>query len=87
MRIPSATAGLIRDIEGHFMRITEQKDCTEEEKKVQEINSGMYIFDSAALSRSLKELKNDNSQGEYYLTDTLEIIKNYGMKIEAMPGR
>ena len=83
---PFGYGRIIRDSEGHFMRITEQKDCTEEEKKVQEINSGMYIFDSAALSRSLKELKNDNSQGEYYLTDTLEIIKNYGMKIEAMPA-
>jgi bifunctional UDP-N-acetylglucosamine pyrophosphorylase/glucosamine-1-phosphate N-acetyltransferase len=43
----------------------------------------MYLFDAAALSSALDNLSNDNAQGEYYLPDTLEIIKNAGSKVEA----
>ena len=57
----------------------EQKDATLEEQRVDEINSGMYIFDSAILSKALSKLTNDNVQGEYYLTDTIEIVKSEGL--------
>jgi bifunctional UDP-N-acetylglucosamine pyrophosphorylase/glucosamine-1-phosphate N-acetyltransferase len=81
---PTGYGRIIRDDEGNFLRITEHKDCTEEELKVNEINSGMYVFNSEALSFSLEKITNDNSQGEYYLTDTIQIIKKSGLKVNAM---
>ncbi len=85
MEDPHGYGRIIRDAEGHFLRITEDKDCTEEEKKVCEINSGMYIFDTAMLQDSLKKLTNNNAQGEYYLTDTIELILRAGGQADAVP--
>ena len=68
-----------------YGRITEHKDCTEEERLTKEINAGMYLFDTAMLRDSLSKLTNDNAQGEYYLTDTIEIIKSAGGRVDAMP--
>ena len=76
---------IIRDAEGSFLKITEDKDCTEEERLTKEINAGMYLFDTAMLKDSLKKLTNDNAQGEYYLTDTIELIKSVGGRVDAMP--
>lgn len=70
-----------------FEKIVEQKDATEEEKEINEINTGVYIFNCRALSESFKELKNDNAQNEYYLTDCLEIIKNKGFKVGVMTAK
>lgn len=67
---------ILRDAQGKFLRIVEQKDATEEEKAIREINSGMYVFQSASLSHSLRKLTNRNAQKEYYLTDTIEIINS-----------
>ncbi|MBR3539354.1 MAG: NTP transferase domain-containing protein [Eubacterium sp.] len=82
---PKGYGRIIRDAEGHFLKITEDKDCTPEEKEVREINSGMYLFDTAMLRDSLGKLTNDNAQGEYYLTDTIELIKAAGGRVDAMP--
>ena len=76
---------IIRDAEGNFLRITEAKDCTEEEKLTKEINSGMYLFDTAMLKESLGKLDNNNAQGEYYLTDTIALIKEAGGRVDAVP--
>ena len=76
---------IVRDSEGEFSKIVEHKDATDEERLVKEINSGMYIFNCKALSEALDLLKNDNAAGEYYLTDTIEIIKNTGLEVAAMP--
>ncbi|MBQ8983198.1 MAG: NTP transferase domain-containing protein [Lachnospiraceae bacterium] len=65
---------IIRDKEGSFAKIVEQKDATDEEKAVREINSGMYVFRSADLKESLSKITNQNAQNEYYLTDTIEIL-------------
>lgn len=67
---------IVRDASGNFQRIVEQKDATPEEQAIREINSGMYVFRSADLSDSLMQIRNDNAQKEYYLTDTIEIIHN-----------
>ena len=85
--LPDATGygRIIRDQAGAFQKIVEQKDCNEEEAAVKEINSGMYIFNSEALTASLGKLTNDNAQGEYYLTDTIAISKGAGMKVGAVP--
>ncbi len=64
-------------------KIVEQKDANEEEKMVCEINSGMYFFDIEKLSFALSKLDNNNAQGEYYLTDTIEILINAGEKVGA----
>lgn len=75
---------IIRSDSGEFVKIVEQKDATDEEKQVCEINSGMYIFNSEALTASLGLLSNDNAAGEYYLTDTIALIKKIGLKVSAM---
>ena len=67
-----------------FDKIVEQKDANEEEKACREVNTGVYIFDSAQLLKAFDSLSNNNAQGEYYLTDTLEIIKNNGGKVGIM---
>ena len=82
---PTGYGRIIRDADGKFLKIVEHKDCTEEELAVNEINSGMYVFNAEALSASLSMLNNDNAQGEYYLTDTIGIIKSAGLKINALP--
>lgn len=73
---PTGYGRIIKDSWGKFVKIVEQKDATLEDQKVDEINSGMYIFDSAILSKALSKLTNNNAQGEYYLTDTIEIVKS-----------
>lgn len=64
-------------------KIVEQKDATPEEAAVAEINSGMYFFDIQKLKGALSRLTNNNSQGEYYLTDTIEILLNDGESVGA----
>ena len=75
---PTGYGRIIKDNWGKFVKIVEQKDATVEEQRVDEINSGRYIFDSAILSKALAKITNDNAQGEYYLTDTIEIVKSEG---------
>ncbi len=81
---PTGYGRIVRDADGNFTKIVEQKDGTPEELAVCEINSGMYIFNSEALSASLELLSNDNAAGEYYLTDTIALIKKIGLKASAM---
>lgn len=76
---PTGYGRIIKDNWGKFVKIVEQKDATLEEQRVDEINSGMYIFDSAVLNQALAKLTNNNAQGEYYLTDTIEIVKSEGL--------
>ena len=59
-------------------KIVEHKDATEEERMISEINTGTYCFDNQALFEALKDVTNDNVQGEYYLPDVIEILKNKG---------
>ena len=73
---PTGYGRIIKDEDGNFIKIVEQKDASGEEQKVNEINSGMYLFDSGILSQTLDMIDNNNAQGEYYLTDTIEIVKN-----------
>lgn len=80
---PTGYGRIIKDSWGKFVKIVEQKDATLEEQRVQEINSGMYIFNSDILTATLSKLTNDNAQGEYYLTDTIEIVKSEGLGVVA----
>lgn len=74
---------IVRNTDGNVKKIVEQKDASEEEKKINEVNSGMYVFDSEDLSDALSKLTPNNAQGEYYLTDTVEILLGAGKKAGA----
>jgi bifunctional UDP-N-acetylglucosamine pyrophosphorylase/glucosamine-1-phosphate N-acetyltransferase len=71
---------IVRDNDGSVLKIVEQKDASEE-KKINEVNSGMYVFDAQSLVYALDKITPNNAQGEYYLTDTLEILLSAGKKI------
>ena len=70
-----------RDENGSFLHVIEEKDCTPQQLEITELNTGVYIFNSPLLLEALKELKNDNSQGEYYITDVPAIMRRKGAKI------
>lgn len=70
--------------DGKITGIREYKDATEEEKAIREVNAGTYCFKAAWLWENLEKIKNDNAQGEYYLTELFHIAKDEGEKIEAI---
>ena len=72
---------VLRDEAGNYLRIVEEKDCTPEQYNIPELNSGVYVFDAKMLLEALKELRNENAQHEYYLTDVPEILMKKGCKI------
>ena len=80
---PTGYGRIIRDEKGGLAGITEQKDCNEAEKLIKEINSGVYWFNSEMLKNTLPKLQTANAAGEYYLTDTIGIIRNEGGKTSA----
>ena len=84
--MPDATGygRIIRTATGTVEKIVEHKDATEAERKVQEVNSGIYCFEAQDLFQALSEVTCDNAQGEYYLPDVLEILCNKGEKIWAV---
>jgi len=65
-------------------RIVEEKDASEEEKKIHEVNAGIYAFKRTVLETYLPKLSNDNAQEEYYLTDLVALSKNDGLRIEPL---
>ena len=72
---------IIRDENGDFAEVVEDRDCTPEQKAITELNSGVYIFCAQLLLETLKEIKNNNDQSEYYLTDAPAIMRGKGAKI------
>ncbi|MCA9014404.1 MAG: NTP transferase domain-containing protein [Planctomycetaceae bacterium] len=76
---------IVRDADGTFLRIVEQKDATPEEAAIEEINTGCFAFDGRQLFHALEQLKPDNSQAEYYLTDCAEILLKQGQTVLADP--
>ena len=72
---------IIRSASGELLKIVEKKDATEEELKIREINTGTFCFDSKDLFASLEKVKPLNVQKEYYLTDTIEILRGMGKKV------
>lgn len=75
---PTGYGRIVQDINGSFERIVEQKDATDSEKLIQNVNSGAYWFCREDLIRSLGKLTTDNEAHEYYLTDTIYILKQEG---------
>ena len=80
---PTGYGRIIRNEEGNVAKIVEHKDATEEERKVKEINSSMYVFKTTLLLSALGRLSAQNAQHEYYLTDTIEILIGDGYKVGA----
>ena len=81
---PAKYGRIVRNTSGGVEKIVEFKDCNQEELKIHEINSGMYCFDIEALLTAIEELKSNNSQNEYYLTDVIGILKERNLKIGAL---
>jgi bifunctional UDP-N-acetylglucosamine pyrophosphorylase / glucosamine-1-phosphate N-acetyltransferase len=82
---PTGYGRMIKDDKGSLVKIVEEKDATEEQKQIKEVNSGTYIFESALLLDGLKSLKNDNAQREYYLPDVLANIIDKGYRVTTVP--
>ncbi|WP_318617477.1 bifunctional UDP-N-acetylglucosamine diphosphorylase/glucosamine-1-phosphate N-acetyltransferase GlmU [Sporosarcina sp. YIM B06819] len=80
---PTGYGRIIRGEDGQVLRNVEQKDATPEEQKVIEINTGTYCFDNRLLFETLKKVKNDNVQGEYYLPDVVGILQSEGALVSA----
>ena len=75
---PTGYGRVIRDAEGRFERIVEQKDATPEERQVNEINAGIYCFETRLLFDALERVRPENAQGEFYLTDVPGILRADG---------
>ena len=84
---PTGYGRIIREADGSVARIVEQKDASPEEAAVTECNSGFYCFDAKALFEALGQVGSDNAQGEFYLTDVLEISRNAGRAVLALPAK
>lgn len=83
---PTGYGRILRGDDGLVVGIREHKDCSDEELKVQEINSGIYLFRASNLFAALSRLKNDNAQGEYYLTDVFADFFRDSLKVGAYTG-
>jgi bifunctional UDP-N-acetylglucosamine pyrophosphorylase/glucosamine-1-phosphate N-acetyltransferase len=81
---PTGYGRIIRDDNDELLRIVEEKDATDDEKFIYEINSGVYAFDGEKLAASIGKLTNANAQGELYLTDVIGILKSSGESIAAI---
>lgn len=81
---PTGYGRIVRDEGGNIEGIVEEKDTTEEQKKITEINAGIYCFDIEALLDALEKITPNNKQGEYYITDVIQIMNDSGLKTGAV---
>ena len=81
---PTGYGRIVRDGGGRVRRIVEQKDATEEERAIEEVNTGIMVLDGARLPDWLDRLSNTNAQGEYYLTDVIAMAVGDGLAVEAV---
>lgn len=83
---PTGYGRVLRDRNGHVVRIVEEADASPEERRVREVNAGTYVFTPQALRDALGALTPDNAQGEYYLTDTIAWLLAKGQRVGAVRG-
>lgn len=81
---PKGYGRIVRDTSGVFQRIVEEKDANDTEKLIQEVNAGIYCIEHQYLFSQLKYIKNSNAQGEFYLTDLVEIFKKNQLSVGAV---
>lgn len=82
---PQGLGRIVRDVDRNFIGIVEEKDATAGQKLITEVNMSTYVFSGPELLATLDKLRNDNRQGEYYLTDCPGILRSEGKKVEALP--
>ena len=82
---PAGLGRIVRDSAGKFQRIVEEKDATDEQLLIREVNMSTYVFACQPLIESLDRLTNTNRQGEYYITDVPGILLARGMDVRARP--
>jgi bifunctional UDP-N-acetylglucosamine pyrophosphorylase/glucosamine-1-phosphate N-acetyltransferase len=83
LKEPGNYGRILRERSNKVMGIREARDCNKEQIKINEVNSGIYVFTADALSQALKEIKNCNAQNEYYLTDVIEALNQEGQRVGA----
>ncbi|WP_425617424.1 NTP transferase domain-containing protein [Anatilimnocola sp. NA78] len=81
---PQGLGRIVRDASGSFYGIVEEKDASDEQRKITEVNMSTYVFDAPELLHALDLLKNENRQKEYYLTDCPGILLHEGKRVEAI---
>lgn len=82
---PQGLGRIVRDASGTFVGIVEEKDASEPQRAIREVNMSTYVFAGPDLLRALDQLKNDNRQGEYYITDCPGILRREGQEVRALP--
>ncbi len=75
---------ILRGSEGQVERIVDEREANETERRINEINAGVYLFKAKALTAALKQLKPNNVKGEYYLTDTIHLVLSSGERVDAL---
>jgi len=83
MKNPDRYGRILREKEGAVIGIKEAKDCTDQVRQINEINTGAYVFNQQLLFQSLDKVTTQNTQGEYYLTDVIHILKESGHGVSA----
>ncbi len=81
---PTGLGRILRNAEGDFIGIVEEKDATDEQRRIREVNMSYYVFDPRYLLHALENLRNDNAQGEYYLTDCPGVMINQEVDVRAL---
>jgi bifunctional UDP-N-acetylglucosamine pyrophosphorylase/glucosamine-1-phosphate N-acetyltransferase len=84
MASPHGLGRIIRNSNGDIQRIVEERDASESERKIHEVNTGIFVFPATFLSAAIPQLQNNNKQGEYYLTDLIEMAVRDRMPINSI---
>jgi UDP-N-acetylglucosamine pyrophosphorylase len=80
---PTGYGRVLKDGQGSLLKIVEEKDADLEEKRIKEINSGLFCFEKDVLFATLKEISRENAQNEYYLTDVIGVMRNKNLPVAA----
>lgn len=78
---PTGYGRIVRDREGHFAAIVEQKDASDEQRAIKEVNPSYYCFDGQKLFKTIDQIRPNNAQGEYYITDAPGLLKKTGQTV------
>ena len=81
---PALYGRVVRDDSGAVTRIVEAKDASDDEKKIDEVNAGIYVFEAGDLFDNLRGLSTNNAQGEHYLTDLIAVLRSAGKRVGAV---
>ena len=82
---PTGLGRIVRDTNGQFQKIVEEKDATDAERQITEVNMSYYLFRTPDLLGVLDLIKTDNAQGEYYITDAPAVLLSQGKRVVALP--